>query len=68
MTGPCKAVLGAFLACASLLSTADAPSDCQAQEPAKTPALGMVVMDPLAAPLACDCVKGFAQRKYEKPA
>ena len=27
--------------------------------------LVMVVMDPLSAPLACDCVKGYAQRKYE---
>jgi len=27
--------------------------------------LTMVVMDPLAAPLACDCVEGYAQRKYE---
>jgi ABC-type phosphate/phosphonate transport system substrate-binding protein len=25
----------------------------------------VVVMDPLSAPLACDCVKGYAQRKYE---
>ena len=25
----------------------------------------VVVMDPLAGPLACDCVKGYAQRKYE---
>ena len=29
-------------------------------------ALTLVCMDPLAAPLACDCVKGYAQRKYEK--
>lgn len=28
--------------------------------------LQLVVMDPLSAPLACDCVKGYAQRKYEK--
>jgi ABC-type phosphate/phosphonate transport system substrate-binding protein len=28
--------------------------------------LVMVAMDPMAAPLACDCVKGLAQRKYEK--
>lgn len=28
--------------------------------------LTLVVMDPLSAPLACDCVKGYAQRKYEK--
>ncbi len=26
----------------------------------------IVVMDPMAGPLACDCVKGYAQRKYEK--
>ncbi|MCU0711509.1 MAG: phosphate/phosphite/phosphonate ABC transporter substrate-binding protein [Pirellula sp.] len=25
----------------------------------------LIVMDPLAAPLACDCVEGYAQRKYE---
>jgi len=28
--------------------------------------LSMVVMDPLAEPLSCPCVKGYAQRKYEK--
>lgn len=28
--------------------------------------LTLVVMDPLSAPLACDCVKGYAQRKYEE--
>jgi len=28
-------------------------------------ALGVVVMDPLAAPLACACVKGYAQRRYD---
>lgn len=26
----------------------------------------VVVMDPLSGPLACDCVEGYAQRKYEK--
>ena len=26
----------------------------------------MVVMDPLAAPLSCPCVQGYAQRRYEK--
>jgi ABC-type phosphate/phosphonate transport system substrate-binding protein len=26
----------------------------------------VVVMDPMAAPLACDCVQGYAQRKYER--
>lgn len=29
-------------------------------------ALTLIVMDPMAAPLACDCVKGYAQRKYEE--
>lgn len=33
---------------------------------AKPNSLTLVVMDPLAAPLACDCVQGYAQRKYEK--
>lgn len=28
--------------------------------------LHVIVMDPLSAPLSCDCVKGYAQRKYEK--
>ena len=27
--------------------------------------INLVVMDPLSAPLACDCVQGYAQRKYE---
>jgi len=35
-----------------------------AAEPVGEP-LTLVVMDPLAAPLACDCVQGYAQRKYE---
>src|SRR6187401_495456 len=29
-------------------------------------ALSLVVMDPLAEPLSCPCVQGYAQRKYEK--
>src|SRR5438477_10656364 len=28
--------------------------------------LTLCVMDPLAAPLSCPCVKGYAQRDYEK--
>ena len=28
--------------------------------------LSLVVMDPLAAPLSCPCVQGYAQRQYEK--
>lgn len=37
------------------------------QSPAAEPRpLVVVVMDPLSAKLACDCVKGYAQRKYER--
>ena len=39
------------------------------QEPATSPPPGaftLVVMDPLALPLSCPCVKGYAQRDYEK--
>lgn len=44
------------LALTGLLTTA---------RPADEP-LTVVVMDPLAAPLSCPCVKGYAQRDYEK--
>jgi ABC-type phosphate/phosphonate transport system substrate-binding protein len=37
----------------------------RAEDSGKT-ALTLVVMDPMAAPLACDCVQGYAQRKYEE--
>ncbi len=30
------------------------------------PTVHIVIMDPLSSPLACDCVQGYAQRKYEK--
>jgi ABC-type phosphate/phosphonate transport system substrate-binding protein len=39
---------------AAVVSAADKPRE-----------LTLVVMDPLSAPLSCDCVKGYAQRKYE---
>ena len=37
------------------------PTIAAAEEP-----LSLVVMDPLAAPLSCPCVEGYAQRQYEK--
>jgi hypothetical protein len=37
-----------------------------AEDKASETALTLIVMDPMAAPLACDCVKGYAQRKYEE--
>lgn len=48
--------LALLLACPGLIVAA---------EPAETGPLTLVVMDPLAGPLACDCVQGYAQRKYE---
>ncbi len=36
-----------------------------ADPPSSGKSLSLIVMDPLAAPLACDCVQGYAQRKYE---
>ena len=47
-----------FLASAALLASAAPVSAGDT--------LSVVVMDPLAAPLSCPCVKGYAQRKYEK--
>lgn len=42
-----------IVACSGILAAAE-------------PALTLVVMDPLAAPLSCPCVKGYAQRDYTK--
>src|SRR5437868_415476 len=41
------------------------PSTRGADNPAPAPLI-VIVMDPLAAPLSCPCVKGYAQRDYEK--
>jgi ABC-type phosphate/phosphonate transport system substrate-binding protein/outer membrane protein assembly factor BamB len=46
---------------------ADEAKSQAAAEPSSTKeALSLVVMDPLAEPLSCPCVEGYAQRKYEK--
>ena len=50
----------AFLALAGIAFADDAKPTA----PADT--LTIVVMDPLAAPLSCPCVKGYAQRDYDK--
>lgn len=53
-----------FLACLMLTGLLFATGmNVKASEKA---ALTMVVMDPLALPLSCDCVKGYAQHNYEK--
>lgn len=49
-----------FLLAVTLMSASALAAD------EKLTPLTVIVMDPLSAPLACDCVKGYAQRKYEK--
>ncbi len=44
------------------LGLAMVPTD----KPGEKQPFTIIVMDPLAAPLSCDCVKGYAQRDYEK--
>jgi ABC-type phosphate/phosphonate transport system substrate-binding protein len=53
----CLATLSVLLLCASVAQAADARP---------TQPLVLVVMDPLAKPLSCPCVAGYAQRDYEK--
>lgn len=50
---------------AAMLTMALGITQARAEEPAADRPFTIVVMDPLAAPLACECVKGYAQRKYE---
>lgn len=56
----------AWLALSSLIAAPlQAQSPQQTQSPAATQSpLSLVVMDPLAAPLSCPCVEGYAQRDY----
>jgi len=56
--------LGAGLALSGLGLSVNAAEPAGTANAGERP-LTLVVMDPLAAPLACDCVKGYAQRKYE---
>jgi ABC-type phosphate/phosphonate transport system substrate-binding protein len=50
-----------FLACVAVAAIFNVPSEAQSAD-----AILMVVMDPLAKPLSCPCVAGYAQRDYEK--
>jgi ABC-type phosphate/phosphonate transport system substrate-binding protein len=50
----------AFVAILSSFATAVEPYG------PSTADITIVVMDPMAGPLACDCVQGYAQRKYER--
>ncbi len=60
-----KRIYSGLLIAAGMVLSATARAETPTDSIAKD-ALVMVVMDPMAAPLACDCVKGLAQRKYEK--
>ncbi len=56
------AVLGtSALPAGSLLPAAELDATAKTKQ-----TLTVVVMDPLAAPLACDCVKGYANRQYQR--
>jgi ABC-type phosphate/phosphonate transport system substrate-binding protein len=58
-----KSTVFLFLACLmTVAETATLPT-AVAGDTGKP--LSLVVMDPLAAPLSCPCVEGYAQRKYE---
>ncbi|MFO0811370.1 MAG: PhnD/SsuA/transferrin family substrate-binding protein [Gemmataceae bacterium] len=52
----------------AILALAALAAAAVAAPPSETPSqsLTVVVMDPLAAPLSCPCVKGYAQRDYEQ--
>ncbi|MGL6073825.1 MAG: PhnD/SsuA/transferrin family substrate-binding protein [Fimbriiglobus sp.] len=54
----------AFLKTGAVAALAPAFVMSQTSEPTQT--LTMIVMDPLSKELACPCVKGYAQRDYEK--
>jgi ABC-type phosphate/phosphonate transport system substrate-binding protein len=61
--------IAAFLALLPLALPAFADEKPEAaSKPVELPANGlvMVVMDPLAAPLSCPCVEGYAQRDYDQ--
>lgn len=53
-----------WLCCAVIVASAAAMSAADLKAAAGP--LTVVVMDPLALPLSCPCVKGYAQRDYEK--
>jgi len=60
---PTHAPLPALLLAAIALLGAGPPGEPVVA--ADVPPLRIVVMDPLAAPLACECVEGYAQRRYD---
>ncbi len=59
--GFCAAVAGLLLGCDRTCPVTKPTTQAGAGEP-----LRLVIMDPLALPLSCACVEGYAQRRYEK--
>jgi len=53
-----------LLGCIVLFVATVGPFTLAAERAEADNGITMVVMDPLAAPLACDCVAGYAQRQY----
>ena len=62
------AALVAFSAALAARAAADDAKPAAEKKPLEIPAnaLVLLVMDPLAAPLSCPCVEGYAQRDYDK--
>ena len=65
---PIESWWSVWLAMCLTLGAVGSPLVCSAADPPSAPssALTMVVMDPLALPLSCPCVKGYAQRDYDQ--
>jgi len=59
-----RAVLRLIVALSFLLPASQAVPAAESNDTGGEPPLEMVVMDPLSDRLACDCVAGYAQRKY----
>jgi hypothetical protein len=64
-------IVGGLVSILSLMFAAQPANAAEAATPATSNAespdtLVMVVMDPLALPLSCPCVQGYAQRNYDK--
>jgi ABC-type phosphate/phosphonate transport system substrate-binding protein len=62
------AAILSFTAALAMRATADEAKPAEPKKPLEIPAnaLVLLVMDPLAAPLSCPCVQGYAQRDYDK--
>ncbi len=59
-------ILLLFALAARVAGAAEGSPDAATTPAADDNQLTMVVMDPLALPLSCPCVQGYAQRNYDK--